>query len=197
MKKNIVIYHISQQLKPIKSEKMKSINITFPLDKKIISNLKAGQFVLLNGTLYTARDAAHERLINALKNREKLPIELKDQVIYYVGPTPVRPGQVIGSAGPTTSSRMDEFVEPLLKIGLKGMIGKGSRSQKVVQACKKFKAVYFITFGGCGALLSTCIKKAKIAAYPELGCEAIFQLEIKDFPAIIGIDISGDKLFGV
>lgn len=171
---------------------MEPINLMLPLDRKKILDLKAGTFVSLNGILYTARDAAHERIVNALHKQKKLPFDLNNQVIYYVGPTPARPGQVIGSAGPTTSSRMDEFVDPMLKAGLIGMIGKGKRSIEVVEACKKYKAIYFIAFGGCGALLSTCIKKAEEVAYSDLGCEAILKLEIENFPAIIGIDANGN-----
>ncbi|MBI5206409.1 MAG: fumarate hydratase C-terminal domain-containing protein [Candidatus Firestonebacteria bacterium] len=173
---------------------MDAVKIYFPFEKKTLLSIKAGQFVLLNGTIYTARDAAHERLVKELQAGRDLPLDLKNQVIYYVGPTPRRPGKIIGSAGPTTSYRMDNFVEPLLKYGLKGMIGKGPRSQNVINACKKYKAVYFITFGGCGALLSTCIKKAKKVVYPDLGCEAIFELELNNFPAVVGIDISGNSI---
>lgn len=176
-------------------EKIDAIKVNLPFEKEIIETLKAGQFVLLNGTVFTARDAAHERLIQELNTGKKFKVDIKNQVIYYVGPTPARPGQIIGSAGPTTSYRMDDFVEPLLKYGVKGMIGKGARSKNVAEACKIYKAVYFITFGGCGALLSSCIKKAKKIAYPDLGCEEILQLEIENFPAIIGIDIYGNSVY--
>ena len=158
--------------------------IFLPLTKDIIKTLKQGEMVLLSGPVLTARDAAHKRLRDALKEGKKIPVVLKGETIYYVGPTPHRKGEVIGSCGPTTSSRMDPFTPLLLKHGLAGMIGKGERSKEVNLAIKKHKAVYFITIGGAGAYLSEKVKSAKVVAYKDLGPEAIYRLEIKDFPAI-------------
>lgn len=173
---------------------MKKINT--PLGKEEIENLKVGNEVLLNGIVYTARDQAHKRLIQALSQGRKLPFDIKGQVIYYCGPTPVPKGKTFGSCGPTTSSRMDEFTPALLKAGLKGMIGKGSRSKGVSIAIKKYKAVYFLTYGGCGAFLSKYVKKARPVAYQDLGPEAIYELELKDFPLIVGIDSAGRSIYG-
>ncbi len=171
-----------------------------PLDEKILSELEIGDKILLNGVIYTARDAAHKKIVDSLKlkvkgSKMKLPFELRGAVIYYCGPTPAKPGQAIGSAGPTTSLRMDIYTPTLLKYGLKGTIGKGKRSKEVVEAMKKNKAVYFVAVGGAGAFLSKRIKKAEIIAYPELGPEAIYRLEIKDFPVIVANDIYGNDLF--
>jgi len=158
--------------------------IFLPLTKNIIKTLKPGEMVLLSGPVLTARDAAHKRLVEALKAGKKIPVVLKGETVYYVGPTQHRKGKVIGSCGPTTSSRMDPFTPLLLKHGLTGMIGKGERSKEVNLAIKKYKAVYFITIGGAGAYLSEKVKSAKVVAYKDLGPEAIYRLEIKDFPAI-------------
>jgi fumarate hydratase subunit beta len=158
--------------------------IFLPLTKDIIKTLKQGEMVLLSGPVLTARDAAHKRLRDALKKGKKIPVVLKGETIYYVGPTPHRKGEVIGSCGPTTSSRMDPFTPLLLKHGLIGMIGKGERSKEVNLATKKYKAVYFITIGGAGAYLSEKVKSAKVVAYKDLGPEAIYRLKIKYFPAI-------------
>jgi len=166
--------------------------IATPLDAKMIASLKTGDRVLITGTIYTARDAAHKRM--SLDPRH-LPLDLKDQIIYYCGPTPAMPGRPIGSAGPTTSSRMDPFTGMTLKAGLKGMIGKGKRSDEVRRLIKKFKAVYFIATGGAGALLAKKIKAARIAAYPDLGPEAIYELKVVDFPVIVGIDSKGNDIF--
>jgi len=166
---------------------LKMRKIFLPLTKEIIETLKPGEQVLLNGPLLTARDAAHKRLFDALKSGKKIPVSLKDETIYYVGPTPPRPGEVIGSCGPTTSARMDPFTPLLLKHGLIAMIGKGERSKEVNHAIKKRKAVYFITIGGAGAYLSEKVKSAKVIAYKDLGPEAIYRLEIKDFPAIVSV----------
>jgi fumarate hydratase subunit beta len=166
--------------------------INLPLTDKDISSLKVGDKVLLTGTLYTARDAAHKRLLVDIK---KPPLNLKDQIIYYCGPTPAMPGRVIGSAGPTTSSRMDGFTLPLLKAGIKGMIGKGSRSKEVREMIKKYKVVYFVATGGAGALLAKHIKSARVAAYPDLGPEAIYELKVVDFPVIVANDIKGKDIF--
>ena len=174
---------------------MDAINITSPLEAKAVEKLKVGTRVLISGVVYTARDAAHRRLVQAINNGEKLPFNIEGQTLYYMGPSPARPGQVIGSAGPTTSSRMDIYTPPLLAIGLRAMIGKGSRSQEIKEAIKKHHAVYFVTIGGAGALLSKAIKKAKVIAYPELATEAIMRLELQGFPAIVANDIYGNDLF--
>ena len=160
--------------------------IILPLTKDIIKTLKQGEIVLLSGPVLTARDAAHKRLRDALKEGKKIPVVLKGETIYYVGPSPHRKGEVIGSCGPTTSSRMDPFTPLLLKHGLIGMIGKGERSKEVNLAIKKHKAVYFITIGGAGAYLSGKVKSAKVVAYKDLGPEAIYRLEVRDFPVIVG-----------
>jgi fumarate hydratase subunit beta len=165
------------------------------LSQQIINQLKAGDEVLLTGTIYAARDQAHKRLIEAINKRKKLPIALKGQIIYYCGPTNTPKGKVIGSCGPTTSSRMDDFTPQLLKAGLKGMIGKGARSKEVIKAIKKNKAVYFLAPAGCGALLAEKVKSAKVIAYKDLGPEAIRRLEVKDFPLIVGIDSNGRSVY--
>ncbi len=165
-------------------------SIKLPLSEKIIRVLKAGDEVLLNGYVYTARDQTHLRLVSDIR-RGKLPLNLKGEVIYYAGPTPTPPKRVIGSCGPTTSSRMDAFTPALLRYGIKGMIGKGSRSEEVRREIRKNKAVYFLTIAGAGAYLSKKIVEAKPVLYKELGSEAIFKLKIKDFPAIVGIDSRG------
>jgi fumarate hydratase subunit beta len=180
--------------KPTKSIK-KEIRITTSLTDKVIKSLKAGDKVLISGVVYTARDAAHKRLVSAIKDKEKLPFNLKGQIIYFTGPSPEPPGKVIGSAGPTTSSRMDSFSPILIKKGLKGMIGKGPRGKEVVDAIKKYKAVYFAAVGGAAALLSKSIKKSEIIAYEDLGTEAIRRLEVEDFPAIVVNDIYGNDLY--
>lgn len=159
--------------------------IYLPLNEKIIKELKIGDEVLLSGTLYTARDQAHKRLIELLKKKRKLPIGLKGATIYYCGPTKTMPGKIIGSCGPTTSSRMDTFTPMLLKYGLKGMVGKGSRSEEVVEAIRKYRSIYFITIGGAGAYLSKRVKKATVVAFKDLGPEAIYKLEVRDLPAIV------------
>jgi len=171
------------------------IEIKTPLAKNIIENLKAGDEVLLSGTVFTARDAAHKRLSDLIREGRRVPINLKDAVIYYAGPTPPAPGRVIGSCGPTTSSRMDVFTPDLLKLGLGGMIGKGDRSKEVRRAIKKYRAVYFLATGGIGALLSTKIKTAKAILFKELGPEAVYKLEVKDFPLIVGIDPKGNDIY--
>lgn len=171
--------------------------LKIPVKNKDIGNLRVGDEVLLSGTIYTARDQAHKRLTEAMVKKGRiLPIGLKGQVIYYCGPTKTPKGKVIGSCGPTTSSRMDEFTPALLKAGVKGLIGKGRRSPQVTSALKKYKAVYFLTYAGCGALLSGYVKKAKPVAYEDLGPEAIYRLEVKDFPLIVGIDAAGRSIYG-
>jgi fumarate hydratase subunit beta len=174
---------------------MKTINIKSPLDEETVKKLNAGDQVFITGVIYTARDAAHKRLVEALDKGEKLPLDLKNQVIYYMGPSPAKPGQVIGSAGPTTSGRMDSYAPHLLDSGLKGMIGKGNRSQAVKDAIQKYKAVYFAALGGAGALISKSIKKAEVIAYEDLGAEAIRRLEVENFPATVINDIHGADLY--
>ena len=159
------------------------------------TKLKVGDKIFFSGTIYTARDQAHKRLAEAIKKGRRLPIDLKGAIIYYCGPTKTPKGKIIGSCGPTTSSRMDEFTPILLKAGLIGMIGKGARSQEVIRAIKKYKAVYFLTYAGCGALLEKYVKKATPVAYRDLGPEAILRLEVKDFPLIVGIDARGNDIY--
>lgn len=171
------------------------IRLKTPLTDADVEKLKAGDKVLLSGVIYTARDAAHKRLYDLLQEGKPLPIDLKGQVIYYVGPAPAKPGRVIGSAGPTTSGRMDAYSPKLMEVGLKGMIGKGMRKKEVVEAMKKYKAVYFAATGGAGALLAKAIKKAEVVAYEDLGPEAISRLEVEDFPVIVVNDIYGNDLY--
>jgi fumarate hydratase subunit beta len=172
---------------------MKKINT--PLLKKEIEKLKIGEKVLLSGVIYTARDQAHKRLAEAIKEGKPLPFGLRGQVIYYCGPTPAPLGKIIGSCGPTTSSRMDAFTPALLKAGLVGMIGKGRRSQAVVEAIKKYRAVYLLAYAGCGALISGHVEKMELIAYKEFGPEAIYRLEVRDLPLIVGIDARGNDIY--
>ena len=169
--------------------------INTPIDDKIVSELKAGDYVYLTGTVYTARDAAHKRLYEALQRGEDIPLELQNNIIYYLGPSPAREGQVIGSAGPTTSSRMDKYTPLLLEKGLKGMIGKGKRSDEVIESMHKNHAVYIAAIGGAGALLSKCIKKSEVIAYEDLGTEAIRKLEVENLPIIVVIDDEKTNLY--
>jgi len=171
------------------------INITTPLTEDARKKLKAGDEVLLTGAILTARDAAHKRLCDILKKGRPLPLNLKDAVIYYCGPTPARPGKAIGSCGPTTSSRMDPFTPQLIKLGLGGMIGKGDRSGEVADVIKKHKCVYFLATGGIGALLSTKVKSARAVLFNDLGPEAVYKLEVKDFPLMVGIDSKGRNIY--
>ena len=171
------------------------ISITTPLSREQARTLKAGDSCLLSGVIYTARDAAHKRLCELAAQGKELPLDMKDAVIYFVGPTPARPGEAIGSAGPTTSYRMDAYSPTLIALGQTGMIGKGKRGPEVVAAMKEHGAVYFGAIGGCGALLSKCIKKAEVVAYEDLGAEAIRRLEVEDFPAIVIIDSQGNNLY--
>lgn len=171
------------------------ISITAPMTREQARALKAGDSCLLSGTVYTARDAAHKRLCALIGEGKALPIDLKDSVIYFVGPTPARPGQVIGSAGPTTSYRMDAYSPALIALGQTGMIGKGKRGPEVVAAMREHGAVYFGAIGGCGALLSRCIKKSEIVAYEDLGAEAIRRLEVENFPVTVVIDSQGNNLY--
>ncbi len=169
--------------------------ITSPIEAEAINKLRIGTRVLISGVVYTARDAAHQRLVQVLNRGDSLPFDLKGQTLYYMAPSPARPGQVIGSAGPTTSGRMDIYTPPLIAAGLRAMIGKGNRSTEVKEAIKKYKAVYFVTIGGAGALLSKAIKKAEVVAYEDLAAEAIMRLEVADFPAIVANDAYGGDLF--
>lgn len=174
---------------------LEAVKITLPIEAETLAGLTAGTKVLITGVLYTARDAAHRRLVDSLASGDELPFNLKGQTLYYMGPSPARPGQVIGSAGPTTSGRMDSYTPPLLAAGLRAMIGKGGRSVEVIEAIKKHKAIYFATIGGAGALLAKAVKKAELIAYEDLGAEAILRLEVSDFPAIVAVDIYGGDLF--
>ena len=172
-----------------------AISITAPLTKEAAQSLRAGDSCLLTGTIYTARDAAHKRLCALIDEGKSLPIDLKDAVIYFVGPAPAKPGQVIGSAGPTTSYRMDAYSPKLIALGQTGMIGKGKRNQEVIDAMKQHGSVYFGAIGGCGALLAACIKKCEVVAYPDLGAEAIHRLEVENFPVTVVIDSLGNNLY--
>ena len=170
-------------------------HINLPLADTDARSLRAGDYVYLTGVLYTARDAAHKRMYEALDAGQKLPVDLNGQVVYYLGPTPARPGHVIGSAGPTTSSRMDKYAPRLLDLGLKGMVGKGKRTQEVIDAIVRNGAVYFAAVGGAGALLSKCIKEAEVVAYDDLGTEAIRRLRVENLPVIVVIDSEGTNLY--
>ncbi len=170
-------------------------HINVPFDKSISTNLKAGDYVYLTGTIYTARDAAHKRMYEALKKGEELPFDVKNNTIYYMGPSPAREGRPIGSAGPTTASRMDKYAPALLDLGLIGMIGKGKRNKAVHEAIVRDNAVYFAAVGGAGALLSKCITSSEVIAYDDLGTEAIRKLTVKDFPVIVVIDSEGRDLY--
>ena len=170
-------------------------HITAPFSKEVASTLKAGDYVYITGTMYTARDAAHKRMYEALERGESLPIPLDNEVIYYMGPSPAREGRPIGSAGPTTSSRMDKYAPSLLDLGQIAMIGKGKRSAEVIEAIKRNSAVYFAAIGGAGALLSKCIKTSEVVAYDDLGTEAIRKLYVENFPVIVVIDSEGNNLY--
>ncbi len=174
---------------------MATYNLTTPLSKEDVKKLKAGDVVYLSGTIYTARDAAHKRLVELLEKGEELPFPIEGSVIYFVGPTPPKPGEPIGSAGPTTSYRMDSYSPTMLKHGSRGMIGKGKRNQEVKDACVKYGGVYFGATGGAGALLGKKIKSAKVIAYPELGPEAVRELEVEDFPVTVINDTYGNDLY--
>ena len=171
------------------------INIKTPLSDSEVEKLQAGDKVRITGIIYTARDAAHKRLMELIKSGKELPFDLKGQLLYYVGPSPARPGQVIGSAGPTTSYRMDTYTPTLIKMGLKGTIGKGGRSEDVIEAMKKYKAVYLAAVGGAAALIARTIKKASVIAFEDLGAEAVRELEVADFPAIVVNDTKGNDLY--
>ena len=170
-------------------------HISVPFDSSVSTTLKAGDYVYLTGTIYTARDAAHKRMYEALERCEKLPFDVKNNTIYYMGPSPAREGRPIGSAGPTTASRMDKYAPSLLDLGLIGMIGKGKRNPAVHEAIVRDKAVYFAAVGGAGALLSKCITSSEVIAYDDLGTEAVRKLTVKDFPVIVVIDSDGRDLY--
>lgn len=169
--------------------------ITAPIDKNEIASLKSGDMVYITGTIYTARDAAHKRMSEALAKREQLPLDLENNIIYYMGPSPAREGRPIGSAGPTTASRMDKYTPDLLDLGLGGMIGKGKRSKEVIDAIARNKSIYFAAIGGAGALLSKAIVESEVIAYDDLGTEAIRKLKVENFPVIVVIDSDGDNLY--
>ncbi|MBU3090655.1 Fe-S-containing hydro-lyase [Clostridium sp. CF011] len=170
-------------------------HISTPLTQEKLKDLKSGDSVLISGTMYTGRDAAHQRLVDAINNGDELPFDPKDAIIYYVGPAPTKPGNVIGSAGPTTSYRMDDLTVPLLELGLTGMIGKGLRSQTVVDSMQKNGAIYFAAIGGAGALIANTIKECEIIAFEDLGPEAVRKLTVVDFPAVVIIDTKGNNLY--
>ncbi|MBR5267595.1 MAG: Fe-S-containing hydro-lyase [Lachnospiraceae bacterium] len=169
--------------------------IQVPISKEDAKSLKAGDYVYLTGTIYSARDAAHKRMQETMDKGEVLPLEIKDTVIYYMGPSPAREGRPIGSAGPTTSSRMDKYAPKLLDMGLGAMIGKGKRNQAVLDAIVRNKSVYFAAIGGAGALLSKCITSSEVIAYDDLGAEAIRKMEVKDFPVVVVVDSEGNNLY--
>lgn len=170
-------------------------HINAPIKKEDVKDLKAGDYVYISGVIYSARDAAHKRMDETLNEGKELPLDLKDQVIFYMGPSPAREGRPIGSAGPTTATRMDKYAPRLLDLGLGAMIGKGKRTQPVLDAIVRNKAVYFAAVGGAGALLSKCIKKAEVLAYDDLGTEAIRRLEVENLPAIVVVDSEGNNLY--
>lgn len=169
--------------------------IKAPLEKEIVKTLRAGDYVYITGTIYTARDAAHKRMDETLREGKELPVPLKDEIVYYMGSSPAREGRVIGSAGPTTASRMDKYTPKLLDLGLGGMIGKGKRSKEVIDAIIRNQSVYFAAVGGAGALLSKCIQESEVVAYDDLGTEAIRRLTVKNFPVIVVIDCEGNNLY--
>lgn len=169
--------------------------ITLPLTAELAQTLHAGDTVYLTGTVYTARDAGHKRMCEALSRGEKLPFDPKDATIYYVGPTPAKPGQIIGSAGPTTAGRMDAYAPTMMSVGARGMIGKGARLPEVVEAMKQYRGVYFGAIGGAGALLAKCIKKCELIAYEDLGAEALRRLYVEDMPLVVIIDCEENDLY--
>ena len=169
--------------------------IETPLTEEVLRSLKAGDKVLIDGVIYTGRDSAHKLLVETMERGEELPVDFEGHIIYYVGPCPAKPGDPIGSAGPTTSGRMDAYTPAMLGVGLKGMIGKGNRSAEVVESIKEHGAVYLLAMGGAGALLAKCVRKAEVVAYEELGPEAIFRLEVEGFPVVVGIDTEGNDIY--
>lgn len=172
-------------------------HITTPLTEETVKNLRAGDVVRITGPVYTARDAAHKRMTEALAAGKELPFDIKGQVVYYVGPSPTKPGEIVGSAGPTTSGRMDKYTPTLIEQGMRGMIGKGSRSREVIEACVKYGAVYFVAVGGAAAVISQSIKGEEMIAYEDLGPEAIRRYEVEDFPAIVCVDAQGNDFYKV
>ena len=187
---NVVFIESSGSMEDIMDQ-----HITTPFTEEVTKDLKSGDYVYITGTIYVARDAAHKRMIEALQRGEELPIDIKDSTIYYMGPSPAREGRPIGSAGPTTATRMDRYAPTLLDLGEKAMIGKGKRSKEVIDAIVRNHAVYFAAVGGAGALLSKCITKSEIVCYEDLGAEAIRKIEIRDFPVIVVIDSQGNNLY--
>lgn len=173
------------------------IKMNTPLTKEIIKTLHAGDEILLSGTIYTGRDAAHKRLLSLIQEKKPLPFDVKDQIIFYVGPTPSKPGMIFGSGGPTTSGRMDVYAPTLIGLGLHGMIGKGYRTQEVKEAIVKYQGVYFGAIGGAGAMMSSCITKCEVIAFDDLGPEAIRKLEVKDMPLVVVIDCLGNDLYEI
>ena len=171
------------------------MNITTPLTNEMIKKLKAGDNITITGTIYTARDAAHKRMCEAIKNGEALPFDVENQIIYYVGPCPAKPGKVIGSCGPTTSYRMDAYAPELIRLGLKGMIGKGLRNNEVKASCIEYGCIYFGAIGGAGALLSEHVKKSEVIAYDDLGAEAVRKLTVENFPLTVIIDSNGNDIY--
>jgi fumarate hydratase subunit beta len=171
------------------------IKLTPPLTDEVAARLRAGDRVLITGVIYTGRDMAHKYMVESLARGERLPFDVRGQILYYTGPTPAPPGRPIGAAGPTTSYRMDKYSPALLEQGLKGMIGKGPRGEEVKEAIRRHQAVYFAAIGGAGALISRAIKKAEVIAYPELGTEAVMRLEVEDFPAVVVNDVAGNDLY--
>ena len=169
--------------------------LTTPLSKEKVKNLRAGDFFLISGKIIGARDAAHKKILKSIADKENLPLDFSNQVIFYVGPSPTAPGKISGSIGPTTSARMDNMTEPLLKIGVRATIGKGARSDKIKKLCKIYKSVYFITPGGIAAYLAKRVKKLKVAAYKDLGPEALFEIEVRNFPVFVAYDIYGGDIF--
>lgn len=174
---------------------MSKIRLTTPLTNDVVNGLKSGDQVLISGIIYTGRDAAHLRLVKSIENGEPLPFDVEGQIIYYVGPAPAKPGEVIGSCGPTTSYRMDDLTVPLLELGLKGMIGKGARNQTVIKGMKEHRAIYFAAIGGAGALIANAVKESTVIAYEDLGPEAIRRLVVEELPAIVVIDADGENLY--
>ena len=174
---------------------MAEYNIKLPLDDQTIKKLNIGDRVFLTGYMYTGRDAAHKRLVELITSNKELPINLENETIYYVGPAPAREGQIIGSAGPTTSYRMDPYTEALMEKGLKGMVGKGRRSQDVIESIKKYGGIYFAAVGGAAAYISKCIKKKELVAYEDLGTEAILRIYVEKFPVIVAVDSKGKSIY--
>lgn len=170
-------------------------NITLPIPQEEMENLRVGDYITITGTIYTARDAAHQRMQKALDHGQELPFDIKNNIIYYMGPSPAREGRVIGSAGPTTSSRMDKYTPQLLQLGLKGVIGKGQRSKEVRDAIVEYNSIYLVAIGGVGALLSKAIVSSELVAYEDLGTEAIYKLQVEHFPVFVGIDSQGNNCY--